>query len=252
MKSIASSTRSKSVYRKGSKPTQSPDDERQLPEGRHLRECRAPSGRERFLRTVIPRALPWAGLLHLVEVVAFAVVLGTGCSREEPWVNFHSPDGRFTVLFPSKPQRRLRTEPQDNFKLAVASYIAGTPNGIGYAVPFFDYPKDYIDLHPAEEILEGAVQTLLKARPEGRRFKSKIQMQGYPGRSVFLDDPVTHYNMIVKCCMVQQRFYIIQAVKKGRAKEHGEIDRFFDSFKIDPVEKGSTNAPASQSSELPR
>jgi hypothetical protein len=172
-----------------------------------------------------------AALLILVMGVAVA------CGPKTPtgWTTYNSPEGRYSVLFPGKPELTTQqAAARTGEKLTEYFAICTDPDGGSDVV----YDVAYFDLGPSmgfsfDESRDGLLQaghatlqsekTIRLSANEGREIKASANSSG------------KDFNLVARIVLVEKRVYLIQFVypktfESAQAAEKSA--KFFDSFAL--------------------
>jgi hypothetical protein len=172
-----------------------------------------------------------AALLILVMAVAF------GCGQKAPpgWTAYNSPEGRYSVFFPGKPELSTNQSPAHTGETLTEYFaICTDPDAGGDVV----YNVTYFDLAPQmaysfDEARDGYV----KAVNGTLQSEKNIQFSGYPGRELkaTTNSSGKDFNLVTRIILVEKRVYMVQfiftkAYDSARAADKSAT--FFNSFRL--------------------
>lgn len=166
----------------------------------------------------------------LLLTIAFALV---SCGSNQ-WIEFTPPDRTFVVSMPARPAQKEvpQNTPLMSIKSIELNHYAITTNEITFAVSFTDYPAAMIAGSTPDKMLDSGIERMFASNPTARKESVKTVLRGFPARSFSIDNPVTGYTAVGRCCLVGQRIYVIQVIRPSRISAKQEIDRFMESFRI--------------------
>ncbi|HZS47827.1 MAG TPA: hypothetical protein VFC63_22345 [Blastocatellia bacterium] len=190
---------------------------------------------------MVQRALTVLIALCLFAQGSFAI----GQSKE--WIKYSSPEGRFTVLFPSQPTENKADVDTVAGKIAMHSFLATSENNI-FLLIYADFPE-YTDFSDPEHILDAGRDGGLRNAHAELISEKRVTMKGYPGREVIAKTVRADLtiNMTLHFYLVKKRVY---QVITGKFKESTEGDskaeatKFFDSFDFTEPESKNEAAPS--------
>jgi hypothetical protein len=158
-----------------------------------------------------------------------------GAQKDANWIRYNSTEGRYSVLFPGKPELTKEDAPaRTGEKLAEYFAICTDPDGGEDVV----YMTAYFDLAPNmgysfDESRDG----MLKAANATLQSEKKIQIGGYEAREIKASGSRggKDFVLIARFVLVDKRVYLIEFVypktfEAARAAEKGA--KFFDSFAL--------------------
>jgi len=170
---------------------------------------------------------PSAMLIVLIcSAIAFGFQLPSG------WISFSSPEGRFSVGAPAKPQEDVKDIDSVVGKLQLHSFATST--AIAYfMVSYGDYPNE-----PAadrrEAVLDGVRDGVINGLAGELISETKITINGYPGRELFarktIDGSETNFNW--RIYLVGPRLYQVAVATKKADSGTPEILKFLNSFRL--------------------
>ena len=156
-----------------------------------------------------------------------AAVLLAACYAELDWREFNSPDGRFTVMLPSKPARESRELVLAGGRTTMHMVSAHAPEmafGVGYA----DLPPG---TDPARALEEGRAALVKNI---GGRVTAERTLEGVTGVEFEADGQAggNPMRLAARVLVSGNRYY--QVVLVARAARASEVDRtiFPGSFKL--------------------
>jgi hypothetical protein len=186
-------------------------------------------------RKLRPKKKSGAGIGIAIGVLALALIGGTiwavmhfglggasstthtggsaaNSSNSTEWREFTSAEGKFRVMLPGAPTRKVRPSKDVEFGLETSDAKIG--------VVFADLP-------------EKSKPEKYMVPPSGSKVLSdKVVTQGdYPGRDIVADVP-QHGTIHMRFLTTGKRLYTVMIVGKGRSLSDSEVARVLDSFQI--------------------
>ncbi len=172
-------------------------------------------------------------------IFMMSATVAVGVQGQSDWMKYDSPEGRYSVLFPCKPELSTQqTTAKTGEKLP--QYLAAcadpdTTNDLGYMVAYFDEgPNMTFSFDEARDGFLAAVKgTLLSGKTiqlgtyEGREFKASAKSPD--GKE---------YIFLVRFYLVEKRIYAIQFIfaKSAESERNAEKGaKFLDSLKVTTV-----------------
>jgi hypothetical protein len=172
-----------------------------------------------------------ATLLILVMSVAVA------CGPKQPagWTTYNSPEGRYSVLFPGKPELSTDQSPAHTGETLTEYFAICTDPDAGSDVV---YNVTYFDLAPQMAYsFDQARDGYLKAVNGTLQSERTIQFGGNPGRELkaTANSQGKVFNLVTRIILVEKRVYMVQFIftKSYDATAAAEKStKFFDSFAL--------------------
>ena len=151
------------------------------------------------------------------------------------WTEFHSEEGRFKVLLPTKPTTQTLSLETPQGQIVHHGFLAATP-GLVCIVDYADIPSLPPDSAQVKELFDTARDEFLKGVEGKLASETAISLDGHAGREV-----VAHLSVggkaRIRFYLINERFYQL-AVMHLQLRLPGEPEgedpavKFFDSFKI--------------------
>jgi hypothetical protein len=177
--------------------------------------------------------------MRLAAITFLIFVMGAtfACGAKNPagWTTYNSPAGRYSVLFPGKPELstdKVTARTGENFAEYFA--ICTDPDGGQNVV----YDVAYFDLGPNmgfsfDESRDG----LLKAANATLQSEKTIQLGAYAGRELkaSANNPGADFNIQARIILAEKRVYIVEFVfprKFESAQSAEKSANFFNSFAL--------------------
>lgn len=170
-------------------------------------------------------------LLILVMSAAFA------CGTKVPvgWTTYSSPEGRYSVLFPGKPELSTEQAPAHTGETLTQYFaICTDPDAGGDVV----YNVAYFDLAPSmaysfDEARDGYV----KAVNGTLQSEKTIQFKGFPGRELkaTANSSGKDFSLMARLILVEKRVYMVQFIftkSYDAARAADKSATFFNSFAL--------------------
>ncbi len=172
-----------------------------------------------------------AALLIFVMCAAFA------CGAKVPpgWTTYNSPEGRYSVLFPGKPELSTDRSPARTGETLTEYFaICNDPDAgsdIVYNVTYFDLAPQMA--YSFDEARDG----YLKAVNGTLQSEKTIQFHGYSGRELnaTTNSPGKIFNLVTRIILVEKRVYMVQFIftkSYDAARAAEKSTKFFNSFTL--------------------
>jgi hypothetical protein len=173
----------------------------------------------------------------MVRIGAFATLAAlAGCGSSAPKaaerVPFTSKAGRYSVVFPAKPDTFSAPTGNGAVKRVVSTAMASKA-GDSYGVAYSDYSADELKAGPAA-VLSG-VRDVTVREVLGTLVSSKdITLAGHPGLDVVakVDKGATKGNYRVNFYLVGNRVYEVLVVRNQTPIDEEKTTAFLDSFEL--------------------
>lgn len=152
--------------------------------------------------------------LLVVSAAGFGLA-GCGGDDEEKAVPFESPEGRFRVDFPGKPERQDQTESAAGIPLKITLFTVDAGDK-AYSVAYSDLPPQAAAAPPAT-VLQGVPEGSAGRVPGKVRSKNMSTFVGSPSIDYVIDGEGSSKGALVnaKAVLAGGRLYIIQAAAKN-------------------------------------
>ncbi|HEV2912142.1 MAG TPA: DUF2092 domain-containing protein [Pyrinomonadaceae bacterium] len=150
---------------------------------------------------------------------------------EKPaWSEFHSEEGRFKLLMPTKPTTQTLTLETAQGQVVHHGFTAAK-DGIICIIDYADLPKPMIDPTTMKLIFDQARDELLKGMEGKLASETTISFEGHPGREIRI--AFRGGEARAKFFLVNERFYQLAFMNiEGLGKSSVDADKFFNSFKL--------------------
>ncbi len=167
-------------------------------------------------------------------VIAYAIIsFFTGGDKLKDFEPFHNEEGRFTVLFPGEPERKLEQVQTPIGTLELVMYNAGSKK-TGFIVGYADYPQEMIDNSSVDKMLDGARDGAV-ANVEGELVSEKV-LDFYSNQAREIEVKVPKQGTIkARLILIGNRLYQVMAISQSKSILEERSPEFFDSFKVDGV-----------------
>jgi hypothetical protein len=171
----------------------------------------------------------------IVTVGAFLLAGGSQPASAQSWTEFHSKEGAFSILMPSKPARQNNPTSTPIGTIDIVMFTASTDSAF-YAVTYSDFPSAPSDDDEANRRLDSGRDGGV-AQAKGKLIsETRITLDGFLGREI--KAKVEGGYLLARVYSVKQRVYqIIMAGSEAEIASQHAI-RFFNSFKL--VKDGPT------------
>ena len=166
--------------------------------------------------------------------IAFVVLLSAVYVLAMPsgdWTKYSSPEGRYSILFPTEPQLSNQETPAASGE-KVKQYMAlSSGSGATCVVAYFGIaPGSTFSFDKGRDGMVAAVKgTLLEEKP--------LTLSGYPGRELKIaaqSPSGEEFISLVRYYQAGDRVYIVQFLflKSSESELVGRRTKYFDSFQI--------------------
>jgi hypothetical protein len=176
-------------------------------------------------------------MLKKISVATLIIVLVSSVAvafqTDQAWPTFDSPEGRFSVVLPTKPTVEVKDIDSAVGKLTMYAYSSS--NNVAYfMVSFGDYPKDPTDAAQKETVLDGVRSGVVKGLEGTLLSETKITIDGHPGRAFKAKRIVEGSEMVFnwKIYLVGRRLYQMAVATTTPNAESPDVGRFLASFKL--------------------
>lgn len=163
-------------------------------------------------------------------------------SESAPWEKFSSPEGRFTLLMPTKPTASSRDVENEAGKLTLYAYVAG--NSVAFfGGSFADLSRGARDVAHAEEVLDGVRDGVLVGTEGKLIAEKKISVKGHPGREFTASVRVNEIDTIYawRIYLVDRRLYQLAVGTLVKDSNHPDVAKFLTSFEL--ITNTASNLP---------
>ncbi len=181
---------------------------------------------------------------HAILLSLFCLLAGRARGQEpgllpkESWAEYVSPDKRFRVTMPGKPE--FQKYPVPRTEVVMTLHLVDLKTS-AFLVSYYDIPPDQTRVSPEARLDAVAKGTVEK--PLGRSLikATSIDIDGYPGQELVIQEAKEGHT-ILRLYMVEERFYMVSAVGKDFTDKHPDVVKFFSSLKIKyPVRAAATS-----------
>lgn len=167
------------------------------------------------------------------SIIVLVSYLAVAFQTDSAWPTFDSPEGRFSVLLPTKPKVEVKDIDSAVGKLTMYTYASS--NNVGYfMVSFGDYQNEAKDITQRESVLDGVRGGVVKGLEAEIISENKITFDGYPGREFKAKRTVDKSEVIFnwKIVLVGRRLYQLAVVTTTADAASPDIAKFLTSFKL--------------------
>jgi len=167
----------------------------------------------------------------VLTVAAFALLL-VSCGKkdssvEDPWKEFTSREGKFSVIMPGEPTYTTQTAPTKEGMVQIHMFLIG--HGVmAYGIIYNDVPGAIADVQKyLDERRNGAVLT-----SKGTLIsEKKISIEGHPGREIKLKT-ADNMQYTGRLYFIDGRFYQVIVTAPAEVNAEAVSAKFLDSFKL--------------------
>jgi hypothetical protein len=188
-------------------------------------EKRLPASETNFERKLMKRA-------SAVLLVLMSAALPFALHGQTEWIQYNSPEGRYTVRLPAEPKFSTQEAATSSGEKFTQYMAASEDSSAVYIVGYFDVaPNMTFSFDKARDGMLAAVKGTLLA-------EKAISLGGYPGREAKIstkgsDD--TEYIALVRFYQVEKRIYVVQFIVTKSADPAISAEKsakYFDSFQV--------------------
>lgn len=168
-----------------------------------------------------------------VLVVVLTGTLAFGFQEPAKWERFNSPEGRFNILMPKKPEVEVKDVDSAIGKLTLYAYSASTVTGY-YLVSYGDYPVEPKDVAQREKVLDGVRSGVLNGLEAKMDSEKKITLGEHPGREFTAAKNVQGSDVVFnwRIFLVGRRLYQLAVVTQKGDAASPDIAKFLTSFDL--------------------
>jgi|GEM_PF-731431 len=163
------------------------------------------------------------------------------------WSEFHSEEGRFKLLMPSKPTTQTLTLETAQGKIVHHGFTAAG-GGVVCVIDYADFPKTMLDPANMKLLFDQVRDEFLKTIEGKLSSETTISLEGHPGREVRI--ALRGGEARTKFFLVNERFYQL-AFMNVLGKSSVDADKFFNSFKLVTNPKQVVSLPLRRTMILP-
>ncbi len=163
----------------------------------------------------------------------FYFIRGGGGGKLEGFEPYHSAEGRFSILFPGKPERKLQKENTQIGKLEFVIYQAGSKE-IGFIVGYVDYPQKMFENVDIEKMLDGARDGAVRNVNGELESEKALDFHGHPAREFEIKVP-EEATVKSRIILIGNRLYQVMAVSESKSVLKKNCPKFFASFEVDGI-----------------
>ena len=171
-------------------------------------------------------------------------LVGTITFLQATWVHgqpggesekFQSKEGRYSVAFPGKPERKTVNFPTKAGQVTLVVQMANDVKGNVFGVMHGDFPQEYVKESGPRKIADRVFAGIARQSTDQAKETKEIKMGGQTGWECRVPfnakglDGTTHNRVFV----IGNRVYLVMVMAfNKRAPSQEEIDAFMKSFKI--------------------
>jgi hypothetical protein len=164
------------------------------------------------------------------------VALAIACSpawADEPWKEYSSKDGGFTVLLPGTPNiQKMTQKAGDGSDVKIVAYRPPPAGNIRVIVSTSDFAEQYLKVSP-DKILDNARDASVSNSKGTLVREKKIKLGENPGREIVVKFPKDQGYLRARAILVGSRQYsLLYAGKDEKDVTSKEAEAFFASFKL--------------------
>ncbi len=174
--------------------------------------------------------------LSILPLLGIVLASCGGSNGDNSWVHYTSPQGAFSVSFPSQPKTSEKTE-VTAFGKQVVHFVTWRPKTFSidkfklFEVSYTDCPARFIsDSLMTDIMLDSSIRIRKRDFTDRDISTQPIDLNGYPGRSFMYEIPHDNNEVIVKQCITNNRRYDLVVIARRDQGTNPEIAEFFNSF----------------------
>jgi hypothetical protein len=172
--------------------------------------------------------------LIVISLIGIGTAIALAAEDFSTWINYSSPKGRYSVLFPKAPTLTTQEAPTPGGEKLEQFFATSADSSLTYMVGYFDYtPQMSYSLQNGRDGMVNAVKGTLLG-------EKSISLGGFPGLEIKVAatgaDKVD-YIIHVRFYDVNKRVYFLQFIvpKTDDTSVAAEkMTKYFDSFKVLP------------------
>lgn len=164
--------------------------------------------------------------LRLLTLAVLTLFLAPAFAEEKA-EEFKSEAGRFSIVFPSKPEELKRSAITPAGMLDIYLFTAREEKKL-YILGYLDYPEATVKELGPDAVLESNRDSFVETVKGKLLTDKKLTLDGNPGREFTVEAPNTKFQL--REFLVRNRLY--QVVAGAPDIEAPEVKRFQDSFKL--------------------
>src|SRR5262245_9888490 len=175
--------------------------------------------------------------MRVVGVALLALVATRGSAQEpgpipkDSWREFASPDKRYKLLMPGKPE--FQRKPAPGAVPGMRVYVVDLKSS-AFLVATLDIPPKEMERMSVEKRLEAASRGFMFRVPGSTLVsEKKVELDRHPGRE-FVVKAGDKGTFVVRAYMVDDRLYMLTAAGKDFTADHADVVKFFSSLKLKP------------------
>lgn len=147
---------------------------------------------------------------------------------------YRSPDGRFSLHFPTEPRldRQLLETPNGTIELVTIACDYSVVKA--YWASYSEYPSEYMASRPAQEILDEARETVVRNLGDRTIFTvlSDTTRQGQPAQRFRARDG--HFHAEYELVLTGNRLYQLGVLRDGAYPPETDVEAFLSGFRLWP------------------
>ena len=165
-----------------------------------------------------------------VPLIVVALLATAAGAAQDEWKEFTSPEGRFRILLPGKPELQKQAVntplgPQDLY----LHRAVGSPHS--YVVIYTDNPEAALKDTGRDRFLDDVRDGFMKSIRGKLVAEKKAMLDSNPGKEILIEVP-GGVNVASRLCLVKNRMYQLVVIGPKEKAAAPEVTRFFDSFKL--------------------
>ncbi len=180
----------------------------------------------KFLKNIVGFAIGFV----VVSSIFYFIRGGDKLKGFEP---YHSEEGRFSVLLPDEPERKLQKVDTPIGTLYFIMYSAGSEQ-IDFLVGYVDYPPTMFENADIEKMLDGARDGAVRNVNGILENEKVLDFHGNPGRELEIKVP-EEATIKTRIILIGTRLYQVMAVGESKRVLNKNCPQFFGSFKVDGI-----------------
>lgn len=176
----------------------------------------------------------------ITTLIIFAMVMSSAYIEIKDWVVIDAKEYGYQISFPSVPEESVQSVttaagPVDmHIHLLDTSQDENADNML-YLSSHAAYPDTLISSERKEQIKEFFTETIdgLVKSVDGKLLsKSKVNLEGYPGRQAKIDFQNGMAVISIRIYLVDSEVYMLQTITKTDKDKNASIEKFMNSFSL--------------------
>ena len=174
------------------------------------------------------------GFITILVAVVAVIYSGTRGHKLKAFETFQSDEGRFSILFPGKPKRRLNAFSAPAGKVKSVMFNSGSRR-VKFVAGYADFPQEAVEDAGSEEVVDWFKDYLLKGGRLRLTGETKMDFHGYAGRELRMRRTGRKGYIRWRTILIENRLYYMMVWSKSVEIMNEDGGEFFDSFSVEEV-----------------